>query len=214
MPARARPIPWPTAWRGCCWRTPGRNTSSASPSPRRRRRKCSTACSGNWATGRCCPTTSLTRQHRSIGAEPDDLPKARRLFAQALETPGGLKVLTIHAFCQIVLSRFPIEAGVPPGFDVLDDSSARAPDRRSAASRAGTRGRRRNALARRRRPSGDRSGRSAAQRSAECRAGQRPAQDGPLLRRPGRSDLSKTPSGRRMARARRAIAAGDFCADA
>ena len=52
----------------------------------------------------------------AIGAEPDDLPKARRLFAQALETPGGLKVLTIHAFCQIVLSRFPIEAGVPPGF--------------------------------------------------------------------------------------------------
>src|SRR5581483_7213412 len=54
-----------------------------------------------------------------------DLPRARRLFAQALETPGGLKILTIHAFCQIVLARFPVEAGVPPGFAVLDDSSAR-----------------------------------------------------------------------------------------
>ena len=53
------------------------------------------------------------------------LPMARRLFAAALETPGGLKVLTLHAFCQIVLSRFPIEAGIPPAFDVLDDQSAR-----------------------------------------------------------------------------------------
>ncbi|MEO8301582.1 MAG: double-strand break repair helicase AddA [Rhizomicrobium sp.] len=53
------------------------------------------------------------------------LPLARRLFAAALETPGGLKILTLHAFCQIVLSRFPIEAGIPPAFDVLDDQSAR-----------------------------------------------------------------------------------------
>jgi ATP-dependent helicase/nuclease subunit A len=53
------------------------------------------------------------------------LPLARRLFAAALETPGGLKVLTLHAFCQIVLSRFPIEAGIPPAFEVLDDQSAR-----------------------------------------------------------------------------------------
>jgi len=54
-----------------------------------------------------------------------DLRKARRLFAGALETPGGLKVLTLHAFCQIVLSRFPIEAEIPPAFEVLDDQSAR-----------------------------------------------------------------------------------------
>ena len=43
---------------------------------------------------------------------------ARALFARALETPGGLKVLTIHAFCQGILRRFPLEAGVPPGFEV------------------------------------------------------------------------------------------------
>src|ERR1700760_4494948 len=68
----------------------------------------------------------LREKIRAIGAEPHDLPKARRLFAKALETPGGLKVLTLHAFCQIVLTRFPVEAQVPPGFDVLDDASARA----------------------------------------------------------------------------------------
>src|SRR5215469_18937425 len=68
----------------------------------------------------------LRQKIRAIGTEPHDLPKARRLFAKALETPGGLKVLTLHAFCQIVLTRFPVEAGVVPGFDVLDEAAARA----------------------------------------------------------------------------------------
>ena len=86
------------------------------------------------------PDLELRAAIEGIGAKPDDLAKARRLFAQALETPGGLKVLTIHAFCQIVLSRFPIEAGVPPGFDVLDDNSARgliAEARHGVLGRAG-----------------------------------------------------------------------------
>ncbi len=47
--------------------------------------------------------------------------RARRLFAVAIETPGGLKVQTIHAFCERLLQRFPLEAGVPPGFEILDD---------------------------------------------------------------------------------------------
>ena len=51
--------------------------------------------------------------------------QARRLFALALETPGGLKIQTIHSFCQYLLSRFPLEAGIPPGFRVLDDQTAR-----------------------------------------------------------------------------------------
>jgi len=45
---------------------------------------------------------------------------ARRLFAQALETPGGLKVQTIHAFCTRLLQQFPFEANVPARFTVLD----------------------------------------------------------------------------------------------
>jgi ATP-dependent helicase/nuclease subunit A len=47
--------------------------------------------------------------------------RARRLFAAAIETPGGLKVQTIHAFCDRVLHQFPFEAGVPAGFEVLDE---------------------------------------------------------------------------------------------
>ena len=56
----------------------------------------------------------------------EDLAEARKLFARALETPGGLAVQTIHAFCQSLLQRFPLEAGLPPGFDVADDADNRA----------------------------------------------------------------------------------------
>jgi ATP-dependent helicase/nuclease subunit A len=55
----------------------------------------------------------------------DELATARRLFARALETPGGLKIQTIHAFCENLLRRFPLEAGAPPGFETLDDNAAR-----------------------------------------------------------------------------------------
>ncbi|HEX4533925.1 MAG TPA: double-strand break repair helicase AddA, partial [Rhizomicrobium sp.] len=58
-------------------------------------------------------------------AARNNLAKARRLFAQALETPGGLKIQTIHSFCQMLLSRFPVEAGIAPSFDVLDEQTAR-----------------------------------------------------------------------------------------
>jgi ATP-dependent helicase/nuclease subunit A len=47
---------------------------------------------------------------------------ARRLFARALETPGGLKVQTIHAFCTLMLHQFPFEANVAARFEVLDDA--------------------------------------------------------------------------------------------
>ncbi len=53
-----------------------------------------------------------------------DLSAARALFARALETPGGLKIQTIHAFCEKLLKRFPLEAGVSPGFKVMDDRDA------------------------------------------------------------------------------------------
>jgi ATP-dependent helicase/nuclease subunit A len=48
--------------------------------------------------------------------------RARRLFASALETPGGLKVQTIHAFCTRLLHQFPFEANVAARFTVLDEA--------------------------------------------------------------------------------------------
>src|SRR5262249_52150946 len=52
--------------------------------------------------------------------------RARRLFALALETPGGLKVQTIHAFCTRLLHQFPFEGNVAARFEVLDEA-AQAP---------------------------------------------------------------------------------------
>lgn len=47
---------------------------------------------------------------------------ARELFAQVIDTPGGLKIMTIHAFCQSVLVRFPLEAGIHPGMEVVEEA--------------------------------------------------------------------------------------------
>jgi ATP-dependent helicase/nuclease subunit A len=57
------------------------------------------------------------------GRKPDAKQRthARRLFAQALDTPGGLKVQTIHAFCTRLLHQFPFEADVAARFEVLED---------------------------------------------------------------------------------------------
>ncbi|WP_413207075.1 double-strand break repair helicase AddA [Rhodospirillum sp. A1_3_36] len=52
--------------------------------------------------------------------------RARRLFASVLDCPGGLKVQTIHGFCQSLLRRFPLEAGIAPHFEILDDREAQA----------------------------------------------------------------------------------------
>ena len=50
--------------------------------------------------------------------------RARTLFALALDTPGGLKIQTIHAFCEALLHQFPLEANVAGHFSVLDDRAA------------------------------------------------------------------------------------------
>jgi len=78
---------------------------------------------GDWAV---MPDAPLREKLIEIGEEAPDLKQARRLFALALETPGGLKIQTIHAFCEKLLHRFPLEAGVSPNFEVLEDQAARA----------------------------------------------------------------------------------------
>jgi len=63
--------------------------------------------------------------------EDGDLRTARRLFARALEAKGGLKIHTIHGFCERLLQRFPLEAQVTPHFKVLEER-AQADMRRQA----------------------------------------------------------------------------------
>jgi ATP-dependent helicase/nuclease subunit A len=67
---------------------------------------------------------ALDKEIRNIGVRKIDpvlRVRARQLFALALETPGGLKVQTIHAFCTQLLHLFPFEANVPARFNVLDE---------------------------------------------------------------------------------------------
>ncbi|MEO0882743.1 MAG: double-strand break repair helicase AddA [Pseudomonadota bacterium] len=54
----------------------------------------------------------------------EEIRRARALFARAVETPGGLRIETIHAFCSRVLRRFPLEARLAPGFQEVEDDEA------------------------------------------------------------------------------------------
>src|SRR5579862_3490330 len=68
----------------------------------------------------------LREDIRTIAGErpdPERLTRARQLFARVLDAPGGMRIMTIHAFCQSVLRRFPLEAGVAPQFEVMDERS-------------------------------------------------------------------------------------------
>ena len=56
--------------------------------------------------------------------DASQLSQARTLFARAIETPGGLKIQTIHSFCAGVLRRFPLEAQVSPQFREMEDRAA------------------------------------------------------------------------------------------
>ena len=54
-------------------------------------------------------------------AKPGELTRARKLFALSLDTPGGLRIQTIHAFCESLLHQFALEANVPGHFQLLDE---------------------------------------------------------------------------------------------
>lgn len=80
---------------------------------------------GSWATK---TDADLARELLSLtNSHPDDeqIGFARRLFAATLDAPGGLQFQTIHSFCQSLLARFPLEAGVPVGFKVIEERQCR-----------------------------------------------------------------------------------------
>lgn len=81
---------------------------------------------GEWAVMDDAALAAALAELDGAGPGPADLARARRLFATALETPGGLKIQTIHAFAERVLHRFPFEANVAAHFAVLDDIEAQA----------------------------------------------------------------------------------------
>ncbi len=81
---------------------------------------------GHWAM---LPDAQLAAALGELGVDggigSQVLRHARQLFARAIDTPGGLKIQTIHSFCAGLLRRFPIEAQVSPDFMELDERSAR-----------------------------------------------------------------------------------------
>ncbi len=80
---------------------------------------------GRWSA---MPDAVLTKELHALGENPVDdelLARARRLFAKTLEAPEGLRIRTIHAFCESLLGRFPLEADISPDFRVMDDRDQR-----------------------------------------------------------------------------------------
>ncbi|MEM1075483.1 MAG: UvrD-helicase domain-containing protein, partial [Pseudomonadota bacterium] len=80
---------------------------------------------GSWAM---LEDDALEHELRTLGYDKplgtETLLTARTLFARAIETPGGLKIQTIHSFCAALLRRFPLEAGVSPQFTEIEDRAA------------------------------------------------------------------------------------------
>ncbi|MDB5657075.1 MAG: helicase/exodeoxyribonuclease subunit [Tardiphaga sp.] len=81
---------------------------------------------GHWVTLKDDELDTAIRNAGIANSSPDLRRRARELFACALETPGGLKVQTIHALCTRLLQQFPFEANVPARFSVLDDRDQNA----------------------------------------------------------------------------------------
>ncbi len=77
-----------------------------------------------WAT---MPPGALAQALQKLTGQfpgEETIARAGQLFARVLDTPGGIKIATIHAFCQTLLRRFPLEAGVSPEFAVLEERGA------------------------------------------------------------------------------------------
>jgi ATP-dependent helicase/nuclease subunit A len=78
---------------------------------------------GRWVT---LDDARLDHALRDLAIEPtqEQRQRARALFAQVLDLPGGMRIGTIHAFCQSLLRRFPLEAALSPHFQLVDERDA------------------------------------------------------------------------------------------
>jgi len=80
------------------------------------------ACLGDWAILSELDLHKAIETLQGTPPTPDKVDRASRLFGLTLDTPGGLKIQTIHSFCGSLLKRFPLEAGLSPFFEVMDDT--------------------------------------------------------------------------------------------
>ncbi|WP_373318640.1 UvrD-helicase domain-containing protein, partial [Gluconacetobacter azotocaptans] len=79
---------------------------------------------GKWVT---LSDAALDAELAGLSVPPgeDTRQAARELFARVLDLPGGMRIGTIHAFCQSLLRRFPVEAAISPHFTLVEDTDAR-----------------------------------------------------------------------------------------
>ena len=130
----SRPMPAPA--RRTCWRSASSICCCAACDPAKilciTFTKAAAANMANRVFGTLAEWTDARRRrarrahpalHRQASPARRERARARRLFASALETPGGLKVQTIHAFCTRLLHQFPFEANVAARFTVLDEAT-------------------------------------------------------------------------------------------
>ncbi len=81
---------------------------------------------GKWAA---LDNAKLREELEDVTGEPPstrDLERARTLFALSLDSPGGLRIQTIHGFCEALLHQFPLEANVSGHFEVIDEATQEA----------------------------------------------------------------------------------------
>ncbi len=83
----------------------------------------------DWAT---IPDEDLKKELNNLLDDKDEsfdfdelFSKARKLFSKLIDNPMPLKIYTIHAFCQSILKRFPIEACITPHFKIIEDSEVK-----------------------------------------------------------------------------------------
>ena len=78
---------------------------------------------GDWVT---LPDAALDAAIAALDLAPtaEIRRRARALFATVLDLPGGMRIGTIHAFCQSLLRRFPLEAAISPHFQLIEDRDA------------------------------------------------------------------------------------------
>ncbi len=84
-----------------------------------------TALLSDWSA---MPAEVLEKELQSLGEAPvsaELITRAQRLFALTLEAPEGLRIRTIHSFCESLLGRFPLEAQISPDFRVMDERDQR-----------------------------------------------------------------------------------------
>ncbi len=79
------------------------------------------------ATWAALPEETLRAELGGLLSRPatgDEIKKAKKLFQTVIDTPGGMKIQTIHSFCQTILKKFPLEADIPPHFTVMDEAKS------------------------------------------------------------------------------------------